>query len=532
MTKLKRIFNIKLLSAFLLIFIGTVVTFTPPTDPDFGWHYKYGEYIFQHQKLLRENIFSFTNTDYKWVNSYWLSQIYLYFTHHLLGHITPTIINGAVLSIFTLYILKKHANDFFSISLVYLLMINMFREYSVTIRPLYFSTVFLITLIHLLLHEGKGRNFIPLIFLLWANFHADFLMGLFILGVYSLSKFFSMTQAPKLKIKEFLLPWKNWNYIRSYLSNFKTYLMDLFERKDSFGKFFICFRLLLSSVILTFINPNGVNLWFTLIKELTQPFKTFVAEWAPVGDMGITTILMSVLTSSGVVFSILPNVSNEDKNDSWYRFLVFFFYIIGIKSVYFLRVCGVISAFILLKKTSFLRNKLMESKINLTKYLPPFFSFLLLTTLLILSFTLFFNNVKIARDIKVWAVKNNYPYNAVEYIKENPIKGNMLNDYNWGGYLIWQLPESKTFIDGRMTAWKTNGVYVMEEYEKIMYRTQENKEKVNKYIDDLNITWIINNPKSTLVKYLRETQPDRWETVFEDEVAVILRDKNKTLSNQ
>lgn len=532
MTKLKQMFNTRLLSTVLLIIIGTMIMFSPPTDPDFGWHYKYGEHIYQHHKILKENIFSFTNTGYKWVNSYWLSQAYLYTTHHLLGHVTPTIINGAVLSIFLLYILKKHTNDFFSISFVYLLCVVMFREYSVTIRPIYFSTIFLIILNHLLLRGEKNKIFIPLVFLLWANFHADFLLGLFILGVYSLSKFFSITKTPVPEIKRFLVPWKNFKYIKYYISNFNKYLMGVFKRKDGIKYFFLCFQTLFFSLLVTLINPNGLGLWITLTKEITQPFKTFVAEWAPVGHVGITSILMSILTSSGLLLSILPNDLDEKKNINWYGFLVFFFYIIGIKSVYFFRVCGIMSAFVLLKKTTLFRKKLLESKTNITKYLPPFFSIYFLIVLLIQAFVFFYNNIKLSQDIKRWALVKNYPYMAVEYIKKNPIKGNMLNDYDWGGFLIWQLPEYKTFIDGRMTAWKTDGIYFMEEYGKIHYLPEENKEKVNTYIESLGITWILNKPDSKLVKYLKDWNADRWETVFEDEVSIILRDKNKLTSTQ
>ena len=44
-----------------------------------------------------------------------------------------------------------------------------------------------------------------------------------------------------------------------------------------------------------------------------------------------------------------------------------------------------------------------------------------------------------------------WPVEAVDYIKKHPerFKGNMFNQYVWGGYLLHALPECRTFVDGR-----------------------------------------------------------------------------------
>ncbi len=43
----------------------------------------------------------------------------------------------------------------------------------------------------------------------------------------------------------------------------------------------------------------------------------------------------------------------------------------------------------------------------------------------------------------------NYPAAAVEFLKESGLSGKIFNSYNWGGYLILNLPEFPVFIDGR-----------------------------------------------------------------------------------
>ena len=43
-----------------------------------------------------------------------------------------------------------------------------------------------------------------------------------------------------------------------------------------------------------------------------------------------------------------------------------------------------------------------------------------------------------------------YPTGAVAFMERHRFSGNVLNDFNWGGYLIWHLtPASKVFLDGR-----------------------------------------------------------------------------------
>jgi hypothetical protein len=49
-----------------------------------------------------------------------------------------------------------------------------------------------------------------------------------------------------------------------------------------------------------------------------------------------------------------------------------------------------------------------------------------------------------------------YPVSATEYLRETKVEGQIFSSYGWGGYLLWNLPEKKVFIDGRMPSWKFN----------------------------------------------------------------------------
>jgi hypothetical protein len=54
------------------------------------------------------------------------------------------------------------------------------------------------------------------------------------------------------------------------------------------------------------------------------------------------------------------------------------------------------------------------------------------------------------------------PLKALEFIKHARLTGPMLNDYVYGGYLIWAAPEKKVFVDGRAEIYEPAGV--LKEY--------------------------------------------------------------------
>ena len=50
------------------------------------------------------------------------------------------------------------------------------------------------------------------------------------------------------------------------------------------------------------------------------------------------------------------------------------------------------------------------------------------------------------------------PVDAVAFINNHHLSGNMLNDYVYGGYLIWAAPEHPVFVDGRADVFEWTGV--------------------------------------------------------------------------
>jgi hypothetical protein len=65
-------------------------------------------------------------------------------------------------------------------------------------------------------------------------------------------------------------------------------------------------------------------------------------------------------------------------------------------------------------------------------------------------------------------IVNDYPVAAVASLRAQPCQGHIFNEYNFGGYLIWQLPGVPVYIDGRMPSWKGPQGYYIDRYFQIM----------------------------------------------------------------
>ena len=108
-----------------------------------------------------------------------------------------------------------------------------------------------------------------------------------------------------------------------------------------------------------------------------------------------------------------------------------------------------------------------------------------------------------------------FPIDAVQWLKNHPQKGHMLNDFNWGGYILLETwPEYQIFMDGHTHIY---GEALTREYEQVVTISQGWESVLKKY----QIEWAILPTSSMLAEALSE---DGWKTLYNDKNAVILRE--------
>jgi hypothetical protein len=107
-----------------------------------------------------------------------------------------------------------------------------------------------------------------------------------------------------------------------------------------------------------------------------------------------------------------------------------------------------------------------------------------------------------------------FPVEAVNWLERNPQDGNMFNYFTWGGYLLYRLwPSQPVFIDGQTDFY---GEELTREYASSISGDPLWNEVFKKY----QIQWAI-IPKGVPLK--GELVSAGWETLYEDETAILLR---------
>lgn len=110
------------------------------------------------------------------------------------------------------------------------------------------------------------------------------------------------------------------------------------------------------------------------------------------------------------------------------------------------------------------------------------------------------------------------PVKAVSALRQLGISGPMINDYTWGGYLIWALPEHNVLLDGRADLYAALGI--MNEYR----RWALLEEDPSLLLDRHHIRLCFLRRSAPVAQALRYMPA--WQLVYEDDQAVIYTRRN------
>ena len=117
----------------------------------------------------------------------------------------------------------------------------------------------------------------------------------------------------------------------------------------------------------------------------------------------------------------------------------------------------------------------------------------------------------VSKDFDGTAARSN-PIDAVQFTRDNGLSGNVYNDYDFGGYLIFsRIP---TFIDGRAELY---GRKFFNEYYSAAWQLSGGD--LFKLLDEHKVTWTLMRPQSGGAVAL-DLSPG-WACVFEGKVGVL-----------
>jgi hypothetical protein len=371
-------------------------------DPDFGWHLAAGRYFTVHG-IPSTDVFTYTATSFPWVDHEWLSDIIVYRLYTVGGYVSLAVLYAAMWT-FSLWLVGRRASG--PIVMLAALALLPFAGVRATTW-----TVLALALSYALIHarQRRLRWLLPPLFLLWANLHGGFIIGLLFAGYCALMK-------------------------RSLHLAAMTCI----------------------GATLTLCNPYGISMYVEIFRTLGDgQLHGAIQEWLPIGT---SWQVIPYLALWAVGFVLV-------RGKRWQSYLGVDVLALG-TALAAVRNYPLFIVLSLPTTTTYLGTVLRKIPARLPKnQLTALGGILAGLLVLALWSGLTIYNRPLDREAF-------FPSQAVAYLQSHPCPGRLFNDFNYGGYILWKLPSTQVYIDGRMPSWTLNGRSYFVDYMRVLHDAQ------------------------------------------------------------
>lgn len=457
---------------FLIVFF---VSLYFPSDADLGWHLKYGEYFFTHHQILRDNIFSSEMSGFHWANTSWLTDVTTYAIYHNFGFLGLAI-GSAIVVCLTFFFFSKAADlDFFEQSLVFPIILCFIAPVTlVSFRGQLISILFTGVMFYILriYEETKSRKIYLLIplFILWINTHGQFLVGLALLYMWIL---------------------------------FYIFQVALTDRKQVLRVVKTLLAVVLMSTAGTLMNPFGIEIYKESLMHFNSPDLKFIVEYLPFDELTNfwwNQVILGFLLFFGVLFLVF---SNDFKKNISRIGPAFVLYTLAFWVRRYSWTMYYLSMLVLKPVANFFKPETQKSRV-------------ISGTVILLLYVLFvlwldnplkrLNNMSWQRLCKTL----NCSEEAIQYLVKEKPAGELMTMYNWGGFMIWNYPEIKPAVDGRMHLWRDNQGYSAFSY---YYPIEQNLRDIENSKYDVVL---MSSTKPVYNRLMELVQLGRWKIIYKD----------------
>jgi hypothetical protein len=293
----------------------------------------------------------------------------------------------------------------------------------------------------------------------------------------------------------------------------------------------------------TLINPFGIRLWGEFLMQLTDSSLHWsIQEWFPPFFFGNFAFWFFDAISLSLVLRYRKHFSFET------QVLYCLFFVASMSSLRNIPLFMIIALKPTILAINYFANDAKKIIYGEERFIKSYIGFYVIC--------LFFFLPQLG--IYLYEVYINhhgqqiYPTKAVAYLRTHLPKQQLFASYDLGGYLIWQLPEKKVFIDGRMPSWRratappNESTYAFEEYRRVMQKKMPFASFSNKYAIDIVLastmdlqekhhTFLgIDLEKVPVIKQLidlelpffpvvAEIKREGWKEIYHDDKAVIFQ---------
>ena len=497
----KNLENLMFWVTLLLVFI---IAIRVPLDSDTWWHLKAGENMLETGVPLLRDIFSFSRQGEVWINHSWLGEVILYWFYKNggfwgLGFVV------ALTATATMAILYRTIRGGAIFKAWFVILSAIISSFIWSPRPQIFSQLMFTILLGLVLKYrdrsgGPALGWMFALFVLWSNLHGGYGLGILLLIFLFVGEIF------------------------------QTFILSPRRSQENLHRLKKFFTWILLAGIGVVINPNGFNTLIIPFRTVgVEVLQTLIDEWASPNFHQLAMQPFVLL-----LFAVIFSFALTHKNVSGFElagFLGFAYLALVAK-----RNFALFAVFSTLVVANHLPEILTDIGSNLKQiWIDRFGHKIIRQSTLSAGFryTVNFLIVGLLGVIAIlkWYYVTHpivmttyeaqfYPQRAVAYLKAKGIPtGNMLNSYGWGGYLIWNLPETAVFVDGRTDLF---GDDILIEWLKIVNANDGWEKLVEKW----EIGWFLIEPQQPVVTRLIE---NGWKEYYRDAVSVVIvREQSST----
>ena len=391
-------------------------------DTDSWWHLRAGQWILENHAIPQVDVFSYTRNGQAWQYPGWLVEVPMYLIYQWLGPGGLNLWTAALVTLSFFFIWQASSGDYFLRSFVLILAATASGVYW-SARPhlvtLLCSAIYLYVLEQFRWKkpeaDSKSLIWLPVLMLIWANSHGGFIVGFLIWGVYMLD---GMVRWRKAELAA-----------RSLMT------------------------LLFIGVVMVMavcLNPAGPSM-------LAYPFKTaqigalqnYIQEWQPPDftTLSVQPFAWLMLLAFGAVGCSGMRLALTD------FLLVAGFGYLGLTAGRNIALFALVAPLLITRHTqALLSQHLKRFDDNLQPgerhyYLKTAVNWAILC-LLCLATILKAASVFPAA-VNQAAFEKFLPVKAVAVVRLQQPPKTLFNSYNWGGYLLFNLPDYAVFVDGR-----------------------------------------------------------------------------------
>jgi hypothetical protein len=476
----------------LLVAIVFIAVFTmavrAPADTDTWWHLQSGRWIIQERSIPQTDPFSHTRYGQPWIDHSWAAQTVLYLAYAGLGYAGLALLVAALATLaFALVWLQCRGTNHWLRAFVVIIAAAASGVIWAA-RPQMFSFALAAAFAFVLSSYRRGNRkalwLLPALMAVWVNLHGGFAIG-FILIVATLFGEIG----------------------NQFLGNPGLTWQDI-------GRLGLVLGLCLLAVLL---NPYGLQM-------VTYPFRTvsigvlqdFIAEWRPPDFHQLHLhpfiwMILATLTALGL---------SGRRADFTDLTLVALFTYMSLLAGRNMALFALVTAPVIARYGSYALEGWRNRRNRPVRVRPPIQSGVYLLNWALLALVIVAAGIKISQPISAAlnekAKADILPVEAVRFLQAERPAGPLFNSYNWGGYLIWELPDYPVFVDGRTDLYDDE---FLTEYLSIVFAQDGWDQQLESY----GINLVLIEPQSMLGRMLRERalNNEGWSQLYRDEMAAI-----------